>query len=80
MFNPAMLMKMGQLKGKFEDFQRAHPKFMEFFVREFAQKGMPEGAVFEIKVTRPDGTECVTNMKVRQEDIELFEAIKKMNM
>lgn len=72
--NPATIMKVMAAKNKF---QNAHPKFVAFF-NALVRRGVDEGAVIEIKVTNPDGTEMVGNMRVTQEDLELLQELKNL--
>lgn len=73
--NPAALFK---IKGLWDKFSANHPKFMPF-ITAAGNKGITEGTIIEIKVKYPDETEYMTNVKVNQEDLELFEQIKKLS-
>jgi len=76
MMNPASLMKMAALGKRFEG---NHPKFAAFF-RTIMSQGMTEGTVIEVKITRPDGTSLVSNMKVTPDDMDLVNEIKNLNV
>lgn len=73
--NPMALLA---LKSSFEKFQNNHPKFVQF-VQTIAQMGVKEGTIFECKVIMPDGKELQTNLRITQEDLEMFEKLKEMS-
>lgn len=70
-FNPLQLM---QLKPLIEKFKVNHPKVPLFL------KAIPNNiqvdSILEISVTDPQGKKIVSNIKVKQDDMELMEAIK----
>lgn len=68
--NPMQLMK---LKERFEIFQRQHPKVLPFF--KSLSGHVEVGSVIELKVTTPDGTEKVSNIKVTEDDIKTIAII-----
>ena len=74
MINPASIMKMAAAGKRFEG---NHPKFAAFF-KAIMTQGVTEGTIIEIKVTKPDGTNLVGNMKVMADDIALLDEIKNM--
>ena len=75
MINPTKLLKM---KGLWEKFNHNHPKVMPFF-HAANTKGITEGTVIEVKVTYTDGTEYTTNIKVSEEDLEMFGQIQELS-
>ena len=72
--NPLQLIK---LFGMNQKFQKNHPKVSAFFRTHFAG-GLTEGTVLEISVTKPGEETVSTNMRIRKEDLELLEELKKM--
>lgn len=74
MNNPMNIMKAMQAWGTF---QRNHPKFPAFLEAMQAQ-GIKEGTIIEMSVTDPDGRRIETNLKVKQEDLDLFNSLKDM--
>lgn len=72
--NPADMMKV---MGAFRNFQQAHPKAVSFFQVVFGS-GIPEGTVMELTVTKPGENPMTTNIKVTQQDLDLFESLKNM--
>ena len=72
--NPADMMKM---MGAFKNFQEAHPKAVSFFQVVFGS-GIPADTVMELTVTKPGEQPMTTNIKVTQQDLELFESLKNM--
>lgn len=73
MMNPFSLFK---LKGLLNAFRDNHPKMLRFFVA--AGGYIAEDSVIEIKVKNPAGEELLANIKVTQQDIELFHAMKDL--
>ncbi len=70
--NPASLFK---LKGLWEKFTANHPKFPAFL--QAASNGMMcQGTIIDITVTAPDGRRISTNVKLKEEDLELFRQLK----
>ncbi len=72
--NPATMMKIMAAKNKFE---ANHPKFFAFIKAVFS-KGIEEGTIIEITVTRPGEAPMTTNMKIQQSDMELMQELKGM--
>ncbi len=72
--NPAEMMKV---MGAFKNFQAAHPKAVSFFQVVFGS-GIPADTVMELTVTKPGEEPMTTNIKVTQQDLELFESLKNM--
>ncbi|MDO5155102.1 MAG: hypothetical protein Q4D51_03970 [Eubacteriales bacterium] len=76
MMNPAAMMKIMKAKGVFE---QNHPKFIAFLRAVFASK-IEEGTIIEIKVQKPGEDPLVTNIKVKQSDLELVDELKNLSM
>ena len=74
MMNPAMLMKLMSAKNTFT---QNHPKFVAFLGMIFS-KGITEGTIIEITVTRPGEEPITSNMKVQQSDLELMDELKTL--
>ena len=72
MINPASVMKLMSAKKKFTE---NHPKFVAFLSMIFS-KGITEGTIIEITITRPGEEPITSNMKVQQSDLELMEELK----
>jgi hypothetical protein len=68
---------MMQMKSAWDKFQRNHPKFLGF-IQAVRTRGIHEGTVLELKLVTPEGEELVTNLKVQQDDIELFRMMKEL--
>ncbi|WP_035778769.1 hypothetical protein [Butyrivibrio sp. MC2013] len=73
--NPMALMT---LKQKFATFNQDHPRVIPFF-NAIRMSSMEVGTVIDMKVTTPDGAEKQCNIKVTQNDIDLFNTIMSMN-
>ncbi len=74
MINPAKIL---QMKSAWETFSANHPKFLPF-LRAVGQNGAKEGCIYEITVTTPEGQTLTTNLKLKEEDIELIRNLKDM--
>ena len=74
MINPASIMKIMSAKSVFEG---KHPKFVAF-VKAVFSKGMEEGTVIEITVTKPEQEAVTANIKVQQSDLELLQELKEL--
>ena len=75
MMNPASIMKIMNAKNKFTN---NHPKFVSFFNMIFS-RGITEGTIVEITVTRPGEQPVTSNMKVMQSDLELMDELKNLS-
>lgn len=74
MMNPASIMKLMKAKNQFTN---NHPKFVAFLNMIFS-RGITEGTIIEITVTRPGEEPITSNMKVQPSDIELMEELKTL--
>ncbi|MBQ4068789.1 MAG: hypothetical protein IJC76_06020 [Lachnospiraceae bacterium] len=72
MVNPASVMKLMKAKNKFSE---NHPRFVAFLNMIFS-RGITEGTIIEITVTRPGEQPITSNIKVLQSDLELMEELK----
>lgn len=75
MINPTAIFK---IKAAWDKFSSNHPRFMPF-IAAVNKKGITEGTIIEISVISPDGENITTNVKISQEDLELFEEIKQLS-
>lgn len=72
--NPATIMKIMSAKNRFRD---NHPRFTAFLHAVFA-KGIEEGTVIEITVTRPGEDSMTSNIRVQQSDLELIQELREL--
>ncbi|MGN0433363.1 hypothetical protein ACTQZS_01720 [Bilifractor sp. LCP19S3_H10] len=72
--NPMMLMK---LRERMQLFQSQHPKF-QLFLSAVGQQAIETGTIIEVKVTRPDGKEMVTNLRLTEDDVESIRMVSEM--
>lgn len=70
--NPQSLM---QFISAFSTFRSNHPKFVSF-AETFLKKGIDEGTIIEVTITRPGEEPVTSNLKVMQSDIDLFRSLK----
>ena len=73
MVNPMEVMKM---KGMLDEFRTNHPKVLKFFQNEATN--IEVGTIIEMSLTTRSGEKVCTNIKVKPEDMELIEQLKKM--
>jgi hypothetical protein len=73
MLNPTSFMKIMSAKNIFEG---NHPKFIAF-LRAVFSKGIEEGTVIEITVTKPGQEALTSNLKIQQSDLELMQELKE---
>ncbi len=71
--NPMEILK---LKGTLDGFNARHPKLIHFF-RDAGPK-INTGSVLELSVTSPDGNKIRTNIRVTDEDKELFASLAQI--
>jgi len=74
MFNPAMIF---QIKGMWERFERNHPKFPRF-LQVVGNECIQAGTVIEISVTRANGENITSNIKLTEDDMELIREMKEL--
>jgi hypothetical protein len=74
MMNPGAMMKIMSAKNKFTE---NHPKFVAFLNMIF-NRGITEGTIIEITVTRPGEQPVTSNMKVLESDLELMDELKSL--
>lgn len=72
--NPASIMKIMNAKNIFTD---NHPKFAAFLKAVFS-RGIEEGTVIEITVTRPGEEPVTSNIKVQHSDLELMQELREL--
>ena len=75
MVNPASVMKLMSAKKKFSS---NHPKFVAFLDMIFS-RGITEGTIIEITVTRPGEAPITSNLRVLQSDLDLMEELKNLS-
>lgn len=75
MVNPASVMRLMNAKNKFAG---NHPKFVAFLSNVFG-RGIEEGTIIEITVTKPGESPVTANIKVQQSDLELLQELKELS-
>ena len=71
---PQSVMK---LMSAFATFKSNHPRFVSF-MEYFMKKGIDEGTVIEVTVTKPGEEPVTSNLMVTESDIELFRSLKEL--
>ena len=74
-------MNMGALlraKQAWETFSANHPSFPGF-LNAVKQKGICEGAMVDIRIRYPDGSDIKSGICVKQSDLELLNLLKDLN-
>jgi len=69
---------MIKLMGAKKNFEKNHPKFSAF-VKRMLERGIDEGTVLEVTVTRPGEAPIRANIKVQASDLELLRGLKEMS-
>ena len=72
--NPADIMKLMGMKNKFES---SHPKFVSF-IKDVAARGISEGDILEVTISRANGEKTTANLRVTADDVEMVEDIKNL--
>ncbi len=72
--NPADIMKLMGMKNKFES---SPPKFVSF-IKDVAARGISEGDILEVTITRADGEKTTANLRVTADDVEMVNEIKNL--
>lgn len=75
MFNPAMIF---QIKNMWDRFQKNHPKFPRF-LQVVGSEYIQAGTVLEISVTKANGENVTSNIKLNEEDMELIAAMRDLS-
>lgn len=70
----AMIQK---LKADANRFRANHPKF-PMFLKAVSQNAIKEGTIIEINITTPEGKNYCTNVKLKADDIALFESLQSL--
>lgn len=71
-------MQLFAIKGCFDKFSAAHPKFIQF-VKAVTANGVTEGTILECKVITPEGKEMQSNIKITAQDLELIEKLREIS-
>lgn len=66
-----------KIKGAWDKFTRNHPKF-PMFLNAVKAKGIPADTVMGLTVEYPNGEKLATNIKITEQDLELFNEIGKL--
>ena len=72
--NPADIMKLMGMKNRFE---ASHPKFVSF-IKNVASRGVSEGDILEVTITRADGEKTTSNIRITAADVELISELKNL--
>lgn len=75
MINPSNFF---QMKMMWDKFTANHPKFPKF-LQAVAQSHVGEGTVIEVKIIKPDGDTVASNLKLTEDDMEMFRQLKKLS-
>lgn len=75
MFNPS---KIFQIKGLWDRFGANHPKFLNF-LQAAAGASIGEGTIIEVKITKLNGDSIASNIKLTEDDMELFREVQNLS-
>ena len=73
-FNPMAIM---QLQQKITTLKGDHPRVFPFFAA-LKENSIRPGTIVDMKVTTPEGKEMQCNIKVTENDIDLFNALMEL--
>ena len=76
--NISQITKLQALKKHLKTFQKNHPKFQHFLGAVY-RDALEEGTIIEINVTSPKGKNYVTNLKLRQDDLNFLNALQQLS-
>lgn len=68
---------MQKIKSGMNRFQCPTTQNFQMFLRAVSQDALVEGTIIEINVTTPEGKNYCTNVKLKADDMELFDSFKK---
>lgn len=71
----AMIQK---LKSSISRFKNNHPKFSPF-VQAVSKDALVEGTIIEISVTTPEGKNYASNIRLKEDDIELMQMVQQLD-
>ena len=66
-----------QLRSAWHTFRGNHPNILPF-VRDVLKKGIREDMQLEVIVHYPDGSDMRSGIRLKQNDIALFEALQEL--
>ena len=58
-------------------FKSDHPKAVAF-AQSLTRDGLQEGTVVEMKMTAPDGTEKICNLRINEKDVALVAMLREL--
>lgn len=76
--NLSQIARLQALKKRLETFRKNHPKFPSF-LNAVSHNALEEGTVIEISVTSPSDKNYVTNIKLRQDDLDFLRELQSLN-
>lgn len=71
------LAKFLMLKSIWDRFSSNHPKFPRF-LGAAVKSPIREGTVLEVKIVHPDGESIASNIRVTEDDMELYRKLKEL--
>lgn len=76
--NLSQIAMLQKFKSAGDRFRSNHPKF-PLFVKAVSQDALVDGTIIEINVISPEGKQYSSNIKLKEDDIELMRMIQEMN-
>ncbi len=67
-----------KFKNGLDRFYSNHPKLSPF-IKTVSNNALTEGTIIEINVTTPDGKNYCSNIKLKEDDIELMKTMQQIN-
>lgn len=74
MFNPKLIF---EIQNMWNRFTANHPKF-PMFLQAVSGIKLNEGTIIEMQITTAEGKNISTNVKLNQDDVEMFRQLSEM--
>ena len=76
-FNFNQITMLQKLKSARDRFSNNHPKFSPF-IKAVSSDALVEGTIIEINVTTPEGKCYSSNIKLKEDDIEMMQMLQQL--
>lgn len=76
--NLSQLTRLQKLKKQLDIFRQNHPK-LPAFLNAVNKNALQKDTIIEISVTSPDGKNYVTNLKLKESDLDFLTELQKLN-
>ena len=77
-FNFNQIAMLQKFKSARDRFTNNHPKF-PLFIKAVSDNALMEGTIIEINVTTPEGKCYSSNIKLKEDDIEMMQMLQQLD-